>query len=466
MHSTLSIAPRSGRRVLAQAGLALATLTLSIAAAYAAPTFEQTDTDFKGSVWSSGALPGSEAKLMGRAFTPGQKVTLYRAGQALNNGEVYTVNEKGGFEATVAIPADATPGLHPVVASAANPTAAALFDLKVSSKLPLSGQDAFTVTSEKLVQGLYQSAYSPKNDRVFVTSAVGRPPVKESQLLKLNAKTLATEAKVSAAKVPTRDDGHTFAMYGVATDDTHGNVWATNTRDNTVAVYKQSDLKLVKQFPAGLAPHARDVVVDEKLNKAYVSTPGKNWIVVFDTKKLAHKTNIAIESDEDKSFSTMSLALDDINHKLYTVSGATREAAVIDTRTDKVERVIRVPGIKGGAGIAVDGKGKRLYVVAQGSDNLVIIDLESGKPLHTVAVGAGALNVAFEPKSGLAYVVSRGAGTVTAVDANGKIVGNLDGGTFPNHVVSDNKGDVFVINKSKGADDAQGDRISRITPKK
>ena len=37
MHSTLSIAPRSGRRVLAQAGLALATLTLSIAAAYAAP---------------------------------------------------------------------------------------------------------------------------------------------------------------------------------------------------------------------------------------------------------------------------------------------------------------------------------------------------------------------------------------------------------------------------------------------
>jgi len=466
MHSTPSIAPRSGRRVLAQAGLALATLTLSIAAAYAAPTFEQPDTDFKGSVFSSGALPGTEAKLMGRAFTPGQKVTLYRAGQALNNGEVYTVNEKGGFEATVAIPADATPGLHPVVASAANPTAAALFDLKVSSKLPLSGQDAFTVTSEKLVQGLYQSAYSPKNDRIFVTSAVGRPPVKESQLLKLNAKTLATESKVSAAKVTTRDDGHTFAMYGVATDDTHNNVWATNTRDNTVAVYKQSDLKLVKQFPAGLAPHARDVVVDEKLNKAYVSTPGKNWIVVFDTKKLAHKTNIAIESDEDKSFSTMSIALDDVNHKLYTVSGATREAAVIDTKTDKVERVLDIPGLKNGAGIAVDPKGKRLYTVAQGSDNLVILDLTSGKVLHDLQVGQGALNVAFDSSSGNAVVVSRGAGTVTLVNGDGKIVANMPVGSLPNHVLADGRGEIYVINKSKGADDPEGDRISRIVSKK
>ena len=44
---------------------------------------------------------------------------------------------------------------------------------------------------------------APVGVLTFVTSAVGRPPVKESQLLKLNAKTLATEAKVSAAKVPT-----------------------------------------------------------------------------------------------------------------------------------------------------------------------------------------------------------------------------------------------------------------------
>jgi len=52
------------------------------------------------------------------------------------------------------------------------------------------------------------------------------------------------------------------------------------------------------------------------------------------------------------------------------------------------------------------------------------------------------------------------------VDGEGKIVANLPAGTFPNHVLADGRGDVLVINKSKGADDPEGDRISRIVPKK
>ena len=86
--------------------------------------------------------------------------------------------------------------------------------------------------------------------------------------------------------------------------------------------------------------------------------------------------------------------------------------------------------------------------------------------LHDVAIGQGALNVAFDAKSGNAFVVSRAAGTVTVVNGEGKIVANLAGGTFPNHVPADGRGDVLVINKSKGADDPEGDRISHIVPKK
>ena len=87
-----------------------------------------------------------------------------------------------------------------------------------------------------------------------------------------------------------------------------------------------------------------------------------------------------------------------------------------------------------------------------------------GLGVVAVTYGAGALNVAFEPVSGLAYVTNRGAGTVTVVDGDGKVVGNLDGGTFPNHVREDGKGNVFAVNKSRGAEDPKGDRITRITP--
>ena len=43
---------------------------------------------------------------------------------------------------------------------------------------------------------------------------------------------------------------------------------------------------------------------------------------------------------------------------------------------------------------------------------------------------------------------------------SGKVVGNLDGGTFPNHVRADVKGNVFAVNKSRGAEDAKGDQWS------
>jgi DNA-binding beta-propeller fold protein YncE len=82
-----------------------------------------------------------------------------------------------------------------------------------------------------------------------------------------------------------------------------------------------------------------------------------------------------------------------------------------------------------------------------------------------VPVGAGALNVAFDPVSGLAYVANRGAGTVTAVDGNGRIVANLEGGSFPNYTLADGRGNVYLINKAKGQNDPTGDRISQILRK-
>ena len=42
---------------------------------------------------------------------------------------------------------------------------------------------------------------------------------------------------------------------------------------------------------------------------------------------------------------------------------------------------------------------------------------------------------------------------------------NLPGGTLPNHVTFDGKSSVYAVNKARGADDAQGDRITRITPR-
>ena len=451
-------------------GLALLLAT----GAAGAQVFGQPDVDFKGSVRATApvVLPGSETGIEGSGFTPGQKVTLQR-GDSVLNAQPYVADGEGRFRGTLRIPADAAIGAQPIVVRASSPDAASIFALKVSREVPLSGQERIQAASNRLVQGLYQVAYSPASKAAFVTSAVGRPPVKQSELLKVDPETLQVLARVSpqAAPAPAAQpgqparEGGVFAVYGVGVDDTHGNVWVTNTRQDTVAVYRQSDLSLVKQYPVGAVSHARDVVVDAQRNRAYVSATGADYVSVFDTRTLQQLDNITIASGKrGETFTPGSLDIDTATGKVYTVSLAAAEAAIIDGASGKVEKVFPLAGARDAIGVAWNPVAKRLLVVSQGSDNLLIVDPATAKVEHDVYVGAGSLNVSYSPSTRLAYVSNRAAGTVTVVDEGGNIVANLDGGTYPNHVSKGPDAVMFAINKSKGADDVKGDRITRLLP--
>lgn len=433
-----------------------------------AQTFEQPDKDFKGQVRLGSAtrgqplLAGGEVSVQGQNFKPGQRVQLLKGAEKLGEG-TYTADAEGKFTAKFKLPENAAVGTYPLTVATDSPYYADVVKLKISPKVPLSGQDKFVLTSEKLSPGLYQVGYSEKANAVFVTSAVGRPPVKASEILKLDPETLKVVARGKPQDAP---EGGVFAVYGLGVDDANGNIWVTNTRQNTVGVYKQSDLSLVKQFEPGMVTHARDVKIDEKHNRAFVSQVGEPEVAVFDTKELKHLPSIAIESKvRGEKFSPASLDFDPASGKLFVVSLSTNEVAIIDAAEQKVEKVIPVKGGLSTIGIAYDAADDRIFVAGQGSDNLLILDAKSGDVLHDVAVGAGALNVAFEPKSKRAFVSSRDAGTVTVVDADGKIVANLEVAPFANHVVADGKGGVYAVNKSLNPEDQNGDRVTLVTTK-
>jgi YVTN family beta-propeller protein len=458
MTYTLPRSLRTARPVL----LALA-LACALPAALAQGAFSRPDGDYQGRVSLKTPLvtPGSTAELAGEDFTPGQRVTLAR-GATLLNAQPWVVDAEGRFNGTVQLPQDAAPGRHPLLVRVDGPDAAAVFTLKVSPQLPLRGAEGFAVRDVQVVRGLYQSAFSAASRALFVTSAVGRPPVMQSELVKLDPGTLKVLARTTPASLPAAADG-VYAVYGVGVDDVHGNVWVTNTRQDTIAVYRQSDLALVRQFPAGTVTHARDVLVDARRGMAYVSATGGNHIAVFDTATLQPAGEIAIVSSRrGGTFTPMSLALDAEGGKLFTVSISSPEAAVIDVAGGKVEKVIALANAESASGVAWDAGARRLLVVSQGSDNLLIVDPASGKVEHDVAVGAGPLNVAVDPVSGLAYVSNRASGNVAVVDRAGTLIANLDGGSFPNHVHADGKGAVFAVNKARGENDPHGDRVSRI----
>ena len=438
---------------------------LVASASYAQDVFSQPDDSFAGRVSFGARNPvyaGTKVAVEGQNFKPGQTVTVER-GQTRLNATSYTVAENGEFKGEIDIPKDAVIGIHPIVVTVENPDAAMVVDMKISPQVPVQNADHYDVSVVKPAAGLYQSAYSAKTNMLFVSAAVGRPPVKDASLIKIDADTMQVAAVIAPAEA--NEKSGRFAPYGIGVDDQHGTVWVTNTRQSTLAVYKQEDLSLVKQFEENVLPGGRDVVVDEALNRVYISSPRGSEIYVFDTEKMELLTKIDIRSTQPRAtFNSMSLALDKDAHRLYTVSMTTPEVAVIDTQANAVLNVFAVAGLKGGSGIAIDGKNARIYAVGQRIDGVMILDANSGEVLHKVFTGAGSLNVAFNAVDGLAYVSNRGAGTLTAVDGDGKVVSNLDIGPFVNHAYIDPKGRIFVTNKAQGEND-RGDQVTRLIAK-
>jgi YVTN family beta-propeller protein len=419
---------------------------------------------------------GSQVNVTGQGFRPGQQVTLFYGATALNASPL-VADAEGKVSTSISIPASAVAGPHPIVVVAKEPYTAVVAELKVSPTVPLSGQQNFTITHAEETRGLYQSAYSAKNNTLFTASSVGRPPVSQSELLKLDADKLTVLARGTPPQTPPSNrpgpggQGGSqapgvFAVYGVGVDDTKGTVWTTNTRQNTVAVYNQSDLSLVKQFPEGTVEHARDVIVDDTLGKAYVGATGTPELIVIDTGSLEVVKPITVQSAQrGQTFSVFSLSLDRAAHKLYTVSMTTNEVAVINTQTDTVEKVIPVPGARSAIGVSHDPQTGRIFVASQGSDNLIVLDGNTGAVIADTPVGAGALNVAFDPVKRRAYVANRNAGTVTVTDADGKIIANLGPAPLANHVSLGKNGVVYAVDKSAGQRDAEADVIMRIQPK-
>ncbi|NIZ11346.1 YncE family protein [Pseudooceanicola sp. HF7] len=418
-------------------------------------------------------FPGSTVTLTGDGFVPGQEITLQRGTEALTGAAPLVADDEGSLSFEITLPEDAAVGMHPIVVLGAEPSTTELLDLKVSPQVPLSGQEGFDVTSVKSpAPGLYQVVYSPGSEALFVTAASFRPM--SAKILKLDPQTLEVLAEVSPAPYAQEalsGEGGQFAegpaaAFGIGLDEENGRIWVTNTSTNSIAVYDQADLSLVKQFPQGQVYHSREVLVDADHGRAYVTSSATAKVHVFDTQTLEPVEVIEIDSSlRGGNFYVMNLVPDAEGKRIFVSSRATSELAVIDAESGAVTAVHALPGMIHATGLAYDAQSGMVWVAGQGSDDVMVVDPESGEVLHEVAVGAGALSLDSDGARGLAWVANRGAGTLTAVSAEGEILANLEIGSYPNDVTVAPDGTVYAVNKSFGAEDEAGDLIWAIRRK-
>jgi len=85
---------------------------------------------------------------------------------------------------------------------------------------------------------------------------------------------------------------------------------------------------------------------------------------------------------------------------------------------------------------------------SSGSDRLIVLDLATGRPLASIAVGEGPWNVAVDPETGTAYVGITSTNEVAAIRDN-RVVGRVKVGNNPHGVVLDAGTRRLFVNNAK-----------------
>lgn len=432
----------------------------ALAAGAFADSFTTTGADFSKNLRGNRAEvvhAGGTAWVTGRAMTEGQMLR-FRRGETLLADEPLVVGADGSFSFAFDLPADAAVGQHPITVTAQNPDGAGVMMLKVSPRVALQGQDGFDIAQTALAKGIYQVA-AGRDDKLFVAASSGRGDEFTSVLMRLDGKTLTPDAEITP---PRDDEGVQIGVYGLAVDNSNGTVWATNTRQDTVTIYRQDDLSVVKTFPIGTVAHPRDVIIDEAAGRAYVNAALTPVVHVFDTATTEEIGTLSLPATNPREpFASMDLKL--ANGRIYSTSRATNEVAWVDVASG-TGTAFRLDGLLSASGVAVDPASNRLFVVGQDSDNLMVVNGDDGTVLADTPIGAGALNVQFDPQAKRVYAISRGAATLTVLDTDGQITANLPAGKLGNHLILDGAGGVYAVSMSSAEEDARGS-IFHVTPR-
>jgi YVTN family beta-propeller protein len=194
-----------------------------------------------------------------------------------------------------------------------------------------------------------------------------------------------------------------------------------NPEGDSISVIDMQSLTKIKTIPGFAEPLNINFTADG--SKAYVGNYGAHWVGVIDVRRheLLKKIQIAefpgiAKLDPDKNLGEVhginiaQMAND--GRYLYAADGDLGVVGVIDSREDRIVKVIRVG--KDPWRIYMSHDGKYAITPNNGDETISIIDLKAGKVAATLEAGPAMTGVNFA--AGKAFVISSTSGFVYVYD--------------------------------------------------
>ena len=173
-----------------------------------------------------------------------------------------------------------------------------------------------------------------------------------------------------------------------------GLVYVTSETDSVVSIVDPKAAKVVATVGTGLRP--RGIVFSKDGARAFVSDEGDATVTVIDTQKKVALDRITLPAVAGSMPPRpMGLALSRDGNSLYVTTGRAGSVAVLDAQSHAIVRMI--PGV--GArpwGVAVGPHGT-IYTANGSSNDISIIDPETGHILARLRVGNLPWGVAVDP---------------------------------------------------------------------
>lgn len=325
-----------------------------------------------------------------------------------------------------------------------------------------STQAAEEMLRKAVGKGAYEMAYSQQENALWLATSQSRKLDKGGVVYRLDPVTLEVTQAIHNDLKP----------FGATINNTTQTLWFGNTVNSAVTAIdaKTGEVKgrLVlddrKRTEEVRPLQPRELVADDATNTVYISGIGKESVIwVVDGENIKLKTAI-----QNTGKMSTGLALDSKGKRLY-ITNADGELITIDTADNKI--LSRKKLLDDGKehffiNISLDIARQRAFITDSKAAEVLVVDTRNGNILAKVAAPE-SLAVLFNPARNEAYVTHRQAGKVSVIDAKSyKVVKTFDTPTHPNSLALSADGKTLYVSvkqkSTKQQEATQPDDVIRI----
>ncbi len=194
-------------------------------------------------------------------------------------------------------------------------------------------------------------------------------------------------------------------VHGFALAPKLGRGFASNGRGNNVNVVDLKTMQTLSTVATGQNPDW--IMLEPSQNEIYTCNGNSKDATVFSAADGKVVATIPLGGRPETAMTDPSLS------RIYVNIEDKDEIAVIDVKTHTVVARWPIAPHAGATGMAIDLAHKRLFLGADGSHTMAMLDYTNGKVVAAVPIGAGVDANAFDPGTQLAFSSCGTAATVT-----------------------------------------------------